>query len=319
MSATNNVYGSPGEPEIREAKPPKPPRNDALKSARLLIIFLLIIILAVFVARSVLVVVHQNEYIVIRQFGKIVSISSEPQLTYKIPFIQTVLSVPKDIQLYNLPISDVITQDKKTMVADSFVLWRITDPKKFIEFLGGSVGDSETHIGKLVYNSMKTVISNLSQNDIISNRNKLSDSIFDNIGNSLDDYGIELIAIETKHLDLPDDNKQAVYERMISERNNIAAAFKAEGDSEATKIRNETDKSISIRLSQAGAEAERTISEGEAEYMRILSEAYSTQERADFYSFVRSLDAARESLKGSDKTLILSKDSPIARLFYSLG
>jgi membrane protease subunit HflC len=127
------------------------------------------------------------------------------------------------------------------------------------------------------------------------------------------------VAIETKHLDLPDDNKQAVYERMISERNNIAASYTAEGDSEATKIRNETDRNVSIQLSTAEAAAAATVAEGEAEYMRTLAEAFQNPDRAEFYSFVRSLDAAKASLKGSDKTLLLSRGSPIADLFYDNG
>ncbi len=166
---------------------------------------------------------------------------------------------------------------------------------------------------------MKNVISSMAQADIISGRDTLAQSIFNNIGGSLDGYGLALVAIETKHLDLPDDNKQAVYERMISESNNIAAMYTAEGDSEATKIRNETDRNVSIQLSTAEAEAERTIAEGEAEYMRILAEAFDSAERAEFYSFVRSLDAAKVSLNGADKTLLLSRGSPIADLFYDIG
>ncbi|MGD9662299.1 MAG: protease modulator HflC, partial [Porticoccaceae bacterium] len=123
--------------------------------------------------------------------------------------------------------------------------------------------------------------------------------------------------IETKHMDLPDDNKQAVYTRMISERNNIAAAYEAEGEEEARKIRTETDMSVSILLSQAAAEAAETIAEGERTYMEILAEAYNAQEKAEFYAFVRALDAAKVALKGGDTTLILSSDSPLAQVFYN--
>ena len=122
--------------------------------------------------------------------------------------------------------------------------------------------------------------------------------------------------MEVKKLDLPDDNKQAVYTRMISERENIAAQYTAEGESQAQIIRNTTDKEVSIMLSEANAQAEQLRAEGEAEYMRILSDAYADESRSEFYSFVRSLDAARESLQGrDDKTLILPADSPIARIF----
>jgi membrane protease subunit HflC len=151
--------------------------------------------------------------------------------------------------------------------------------------------------------------------EIITGRDTLAHKILDNIGGSLDEYGVELIAIETKHLDLPDDNKQAVYARMISERNNIAASYQAEGEEEARMIRNETDKTVSIMLSQAEAKAAQTIADGEQRYMEILAEAYNDPEKADFYGFVRALDASKASLVGGNKTLILTSDSPIAQIF----
>ena len=124
-----------------------------------------------------------------------------------------------------------------------------------------------------------------------------------------------MIAVETKTLDLPDDNKEAVYTRMISERNNIAASYAAEGAAEAKRIRNEADKQVEIILSEAKASAEAKRAEGDAEYMRILSEIYDTREEAEFYTFMIALDAMEESMQGGDKTIILNADSPIAQLF----
>ena len=216
--------------------------------------------------------------------------------------------------LYDLTASDVITQDKKTMVVDSYVLWKITDPLKFTQTLT-NISNAEGRINMIVYNSMKNIISSMSQIDVIGSRDgALSQAIMNNIGNSVDQYGIELIAVETKHLDLPSDNKSAVYERMISERNNIAASYTATGESEAKMIRTKTDNEIVVSVSEAEAKAEKIIAEGEAEYMRILSEAYNTSERAEFYTFVRALDAAKKAMKG-EKTLILSADSPLAQIF----
>ena len=166
-----------------------------------------------------------------------------------------------------------------------------------------------------MYNSIKNVISSMSQNDVISGRDgELSQAIMDNIGTSMEQYGIELLAVETKQLDLPADNKAAVYERMISERDKIAATYQAEGQAEAKVIQNTTDREIAISISNAQAEAAAVTAEGEAEYMRILAEAYNTPERAEFYGFIRSLDAARVSI-GSGDTLILPGDSPIASIF----
>ena len=136
------------------------------------------------------------------------------------------------------------------------------------------------------------------------------------IGNTTEQYGIELLSFETKQLDLPSDNKAAVYERMISERENISATYTAEGSSEAQKIRNTTDKEVNVLLSEANKNAEILIAEGEAEYMKILSDAYADASKQDFYSFVRSLDALKASMTGDNKTVILSPDSPIAQIFY---
>ena len=152
---------------------------------------------------------------------------------------------------------------------------------------------------------------------MISGRDgELAEAIINNIGDKFTQYGIQVISIETKQLDLPNDNKEAVYDRMISERSNIAATYTAEGSAEAQIIKNTTDKEVSILLSEAQKQAEILKAEGEAEYMRILSEAYRDESRSDFYSFVRSLDALKESIKGDNKTVILSEDSPIARIFY---
>ena len=116
-------------------------------------------------------------------------------------------------------------------------------------------------------------------------------------------------------MDLPADNKEAVYERMISERENIAATYTAEGTSEAQIIKNTTDKEVSIMISEAEKQAEILKAEGEAEYMKILSDAYADESKTDFYSFVRSLDAVKASITGDNKTVILSEDSPIAQIF----
>ena len=287
------------------------------KSGKLgLILVLAVILILLIVAGSALYVVRQNEYGVVYEFGAVVDVKDAPGLYFKIPFIQSTSVLPKTTLLYDLPISDVITADKHSMVLDSFALWRISDARLFIESLSGSVSNAESRINAIVYNALKTVISSLNQETIISGRDgEVVELVMANIGSSFDRYGIEMLAVETKTLDLPDDNKSAVYTRMISERNNIAAAYTAEGEAEAKRIRNEADKQVRITLSEANAEAEITKAAGDAEYMRILSDIYNTEDEADFYSYMIALDALGESMTGKDKTLILSPDSPIAKIF----
>lgn len=308
--------------------------------------YILVVVLLVILGNSI-VVCQENEYKLIRQFGKVQRVVSSSGLTFKVPFIQSVDTVPKEILLYDLPASDVITSDKKSMIVDSYVLWRVEDPLKFTQTLANSIYNAENRINAIVYNATKNTVSNMTQDEIIKSRDgkmtitvdnaeeeiqsndlileektevveikSLTEEIMDSIGDNYQQYGISILAVEVKKLDLPDDNKQAVYTRMISERENIAAQYTAEGASQAQMIQNTTDKEVSIMLSEANAQAEQLIAEGEAEYMRILSDAYADETRSDFYAFVRSLDAAKESLKGSkEKTLILPADSPIARIF----
>ena len=280
-------------------------------------IIIFVIIALWIVADSSMVVTYPNEFTVIKQFGKIVDIREKPGFSVKVPFIQKAEKIENQVLLYDLAVSDVMTKDKKSMIADCFVLWRISDPQKYTQTLSAQKSNAEYRIDNIVYNSLKNVISSLSQEEVISGRDgELALVIKNNIGNTLEQYGITLLAVETKSLDLPDENKDAVYERMISERNNIAATYKAEGEEEAKQISNNTKAEIIVMQSEADAKAEETVAKGEAEYMRILSEAYNNPEKADFYLFLRSLDAAKSTMTGNNKTLIIDETSPIADIFY---
>ena len=281
-------------------------------------LFAVAFIAALLLIGSSYYVVHQNEYGIVRQFGAVVDVKSEPGLYFKIPFIQQTSTLPNTVLLYDLPVSDMISADKTTLIADCFAIWRIDDPRLFIETLSGSVSNAESRINANVYNALKTVISSMTQAEIISGRDgTLVSAIMSRIGNSFERYGIRLIAVETKKIDLPDDNKTAVFNRMISERNNIAAGYLAEGESEAKEIRNSADKKVQITLAEAEAKAATIRAEGDAEYMRILSGVYDEPEEAEFYTFMIALDALKESMNGEEKTLLLDADSPVARIFYN--
>ena len=257
----------------------------------------------------------ENEFGLIKQFGKVVETKQDAGLYFKKPFIQSVMNLPKDEQLYDLASSDVITSDKKSMIADCYVVWQIIDPLKYYQTLK-STSNAESRIDILVYNSMKNVISSMTQSDIIAARGQeLTNLIMGNLA-SINQYGIVISSVEIKLLDLPEDNKDAVFERMISERGNIAATYTAEGNSEAQVIRNTTDKETALLISEAEKEAEILKAEGEAQYMEIMADAYKDEMRADFYSFTRSLDAVRNAITGGNKTIILDKSSPITQIFY---
>lgn len=278
-------------------------------------------VLALILGVSATVVTKPGEYRVIKQFGKIVRVEendgSQNGLSWKIPFIQTETAISSKMQLSDLPASDVMTSDKKSMISDCFVLWRISDPVKFIQKLSGSEQNAESRISSNVYNALKNVISSLSQEEVISGRDgELANLLTEKLGTNLESYGIKIEKIETKMLDLPNENKDAVYNRMISERNNIAASYTAQGEQKAQEIKNDTNEQVTVLLAQAQKQADTTIAEGEAEYMKILSSAYNDESKADFYGFVRQLDAVKATLKEGENTIVLDKDSPIAEIFY---
>ena len=290
------------------------------KKLKVLLIVLAIVLIGILLMSTSMFTVNRDEFAVVKQFGKVVEIHQDAGLKFKIPFVQSVDKLPNKVLIYDLPVSEIITKDKQTMVADSFALWRISDPQKFIKNLNGSITNATGRIEMLVYNAMKNEISSRTQAEVIGDRTgKLATDITDAAKPNFDQYGIELLSVETKHLDLPYDNKTSVYSRMISERANITAGYTAEGEKEAQIIRSETDKEVAIMIAEAEAQAEQLRAAGEAEYMKILSDAYNNKSKADFYEFVRALDAAKIALKNNENVIILDKDSPLVDIFYGMG
>ena len=261
-------------------------------------------------------VVGPNEYAALFEFGKIVSVIDTPGIKYRLPVVNTVSYISKKLHLYDIPRSGVITKDKKSMIADNYVTWKVIDPVKYIQTLNAVEARARERIEAAVYNAIKNVISSMTQDEVIEARGgRLSTKIAEDSNSDIGMYGIAIVQTEMKALDLPDDNKSAVYERMISERQNIAASYTAEGNSEAQKIRNRTDRETAIKSAEAEQKAAVLTAEGEAEYMKILQSAYDTPEKAEFYNFLRSLDALKKSMKGSgEKIIILDKNSPLGKI-----
>ena len=287
------------------------------KKSFALILAIVIVAVVLFLINAATYVVHQNEYVTVRRFGKIVSIATEPGLHFKTPFIEDTQSISAKIVLFDIPESDVITKDKKSMITDTYVLWKVVDPLKYVQTLNALSNRAEERIEASVYNATKNAISSMTQDEVIEARGEqLTNHITTEANEDMNGYGITIIQAQIKSLDLPDDNKQAVYERMISERNNIAASYTAQGDAEAQKIHNETDKQVTIIKAQAEKDAAVLLAEGEASYMETLSKAYDTEEKAAFYSYIRGLDALKSSLTGQEKTIILDKNSELAKILY---
>jgi len=287
-----------------------------MKNKRVLLF--IVVLIALLLGFNSTYSLKENEYGIKLQFNKIVAIDDQAGLYYKIPFMQNVRKVPKSIQLYDIRPSDVMTSDKKSMIADMYILWRVSNPTVYYQTLNANVNNAKDRTGITVYNSVKSVISSMTQDEIIEARGeKLTQTITADANPDIQKYGIEIVQAQLKSLDLPDDNKQAVYERMISERNNIAASYTAEGESKAKKIQNETDKQVAILKAQAEKKSAKLKAEGEAKYMETLQQAYNDKDKADFYNYIRSLDALKVSLSGKgEKKLMLGRDSELAKILY---
>ena len=279
-------------------------------------IAILIAVIAIFTSAQCFFTVEPNQYANTVRFSKTVKTISEPGLYFKIPFVDDVKYFPKEVLLYDMKPSDVLTADSKTMQVDNYVTWRITNPLTFYKTLG-NISEAETRIDMLTYSAIRIEMGKLDRDTIINpkdieSRDKFNENVIKATADATKSYGIEIMDIKIKKLDLPADNEQAVYSRMISERNKIAAEERAEGEKQATLIKNDVDKQTGITISNATANAAKIKAEGEGEYMRILSEAYNTTDKQNFYEFTRSLDALKTSL-GDKSTIILDKDSTIAK------
>ena len=275
------------------------------------IVIRLIAILAIFLVSNMMYVLEPNESALVKQFGRVVSEQSSPGVYFKVPFIQTVTYTNMAEHLYDLEASDVITSDKKTMIADCYAIWRVTDPLKFYQSLASSSKTAESRIDVAVYNAMKNVISSTPQTEVINGKDgSLNATILENV-NGIDSYGINVNDVEVKLLDLPEDNKQSVYDRMISERNVISARYTAEGQQQAKEITNDVESTVRVMLSDANTRAAELEAEGDAEYYQILAEAYNSSEDArSFYEFIIGLNALKNSL-AEGGTIVIDENNPL--------
>ena len=286
-----------------------------MKKAILAIIIVLLLVIGL---SGSIYTVREDQYACTFRFSEIVNTTAEPGLHFKVPFVDSVKYFSKATQFYDIPPSEVLTSDKQNMTVDCYILWEISDPQQFYRALG-TTAKAEERLNAITYNALKNAMGRLAQADIINmndgaERNDIYEGITTTVDNQAVTYGIHVEDVKIKQFDLPDSNLNAVYSRMISERNQMAEKYTADGNYDASIIRNEVDKQVNIIVSNAEAEAAKLEAEGEAEYMRMLAEAYNTADKKEFYEFILALDALKQSLTGSEKTIILDADSELAQI-----
>ena len=284
------------------------------------ILIVAVLAIVLFLGANSMFTVEENQYACTVRFSKIIDTTGDAGLHFKLPFVDSVKYFSKATQFYDIPPSEVLTSDKQNMTVDCYVLWSIKDPLKFYQTLG-STGAAEDRLNALTYNELKTIMGTLAQADIINmedgaKRNEIYASIATDVDEQAQarNYGITVVDVKIKQFDLPDSNLNAVYSLMISERNQMAEKYTADGNYDASIIRNDVDKQVNIIVSNAQAEAAKLEAEGEAEYMRMLAAAYDTDDKKDFYEFTLALDALKKSLNGTEKTIILDENSALAKI-----
>jgi membrane protease subunit HflC len=268
------------------------------------------ILVIVFLSTS-LVILDETQQGAIVRFGDIKKIITEPGIYFKTPFVDNVLKFEKRIMLYDIDTERVITQDKKTIVVDTYSIWRISNPQTFIESMR-TINNALTRIDDVVYSHVRDVIAKYTFEEILSKKRlELLEEIKVRSEESLKTYGINIVDVRVKRTDLPDDNRKAVYERMNAERYSIAAQIRAEGEKEGQKIRAEADKEKEIILSQANRDAKIIMGTADASALNIYADAYNKD--SDFYELQRLTTIYKESLNNS--VISIPLDSPLMKYF----
>ena len=260
--------------------------------------------------------VHQH--VLIRRFGEVIDnrTVTEPGIYFKTPFIEDTVEVYTGERLYDLPVTPVITSDKKNMMTDAFMTWKVENSKRFYS----EVGSSEAGTKKLddaVYSGIKKTISATTQEEVIAGKDgRLSKSIMDNT-RSMEGFGIKINTLDIKGLDLPEENKESVYQRMIAERQAITAKYTASGDKTLSVTKAQVDAESRQIVSEANKKAAEINADGEKQYYEILRDAYhASPDKEDFYKYWIRIEALRHSLTGGG-TIQISEDNPLYQIIIN--
>ncbi|HRW33639.1 MAG TPA: protease modulator HflC [Thermotogota bacterium] len=257
--------------------------------------------------------VDQAEVAVRTRFGKILTVNTEPGLYFKAPFIDTILTRDKRIQIYDIPPESILTTDQKRLEVDTYVLWRISEPQQFIETMK-TITSALTRLDDVVYSTLRDKFAELYIGDIISERRRRTlQTITDTAEKTMNQYGIDILDVDVKRTDLPSANAQAVFDRMKSERNKEASLIRAEGERQAQDTRARAQKDADILIAEANKTAEVLRGEGDAQALEIYANAFSQD--PDFYRFWRIMTAYKNSMKNGT-SIVMGKDMEYLNEFY---
>ncbi|KOP72658.1 phage tail protein [Lysinibacillus sp. FJAT-14745] len=261
-------------------------------------------------------IVKESEYAVVRQFGEVVKFQSKPGLKIKVPFIQSVTKLPKNQMTYEVSEEEINTKDKKRIIIDNYAVWRITDPKQLISN-AGTIEKVESRMEEFIYSVIRSELGRIEYKAIIndedSSRGSINDQVTARVNELLskDKYGIEVIDVRIRRIDLPTVNEQSVFTNMISDRESMSQKYLSEGDAQKRRIEAQTDKEVQEMLATAKKDAALIQAEGEAEAAKIYNKSFSQD--PEFYSLYRTLESYKKTV-GEDTVIILPSTSPYAKI-----
>ena len=277
------------------------------------IVTLVVLFLAAIVLYSSVFTVTQTEQALVVRLGRPVDVVSEPGLNFKAPFIDTVISIDKRILDLENPSQEVIAADQKRLVVDAFARYRIKNPLRFYQSIG-SIQAANIQLTTLLNAALRRVLGEATFINVVRDeRESLMTRIRDQLDREADQYGIQLVDVRIRRADLPEQNSQAVYKRMQTEREREAQEFRAQGGQKAQEIRSKADREATVIVADANSTAEQTRGVGDAERNRLFAEAYGRD--PEFFAFYRSMTAYETGLRSSDTRFLLRPDSEFFRFF----
>ncbi len=272
-----------------------------------------LLIVALIVAYGTLFTVYQTRQALVVRLGDPVRVITQPGLNYKVPIIDSVINIDNRILDLENPAQEVIASDQKRLVVDAFARYRIKDVLKFYQTLG-SVERANSQLSILLNSALRRVLGESTLTHVVRDeRSQLMARVRDQLDTEAQAFGISIIDVRIRRADLPEQNSQAVYERMKTERQREAQEFRSQGTQRAQEIRAKADRDVTVLLAEAQSKGEQTRGEGDAERNRIFAEAYGRD--PEFFSFYRSMQAYEAGLRANDTRMLLKPDSDFFRFF----
>ena len=277
------------------------------------IMLLLLVLLLIIVGYGSVFTVQQTEQALVVRFGRPVDVVTDPGLHFKAPFMDTVIPIDKRILDLENPAQELIASDQKRLVVDAFARYRIKDALQFYQSVG-SIQAANLQLTTLLNSSLRRVLGEVSLIQIVRDeREALMARIRDQLDKEAGGYGIQVVDVRIRRADLPDQNSQAVYQRMKTERQREAAEFRAQGGQKAQEIRSNADREATVIVAEANSTAEQVRGEGDGERNRLFAEAYGKD--PNFFAFYRSMTAYENGLKSADTRFLLRPDSEFFKFF----